>query len=325
MSPDRRDFLRRTGGCLAQLALLEAAGWTGAELFADDGSRAVVRREPWGRLEEVDDGVWALVSTPLEDRLTLCNGGIVEGRDAVVLVEAFASTEGNLWMAEQARRLTGRWPDHVVVTHYHGDHVGGLAGGADAEQPPSAHMTAETREATRRQAQAGEAQPLLQALEGVVVLPDDRETEVDLGGRRLRLVPRSGHTASDVTVEVDDPSVVFCGDLVWHRYFPNFVDARPAELTPAVRGLIRSRDTTYVPGHGPLADPAELAAFVDFLEVLEDHARAAHAAGRSAEEAAATLELPSHVADWYMFSREYPARAMAAWYRDLGHSREEGA
>jgi len=40
-----------------------------------------------------------------------------------------------------------------------------------------------------------------------------RPTEVDLGDRSLIIVPRRGHTASDVTIEISDPSVVFCGDL----------------------------------------------------------------------------------------------------------------
>ena len=80
---DRRTFLTRTGGCLAQLAVLDAMGWMGPGLFAADRPTRIVQEVPWGRLEEVAEGVWALISTPLEDRRTLCNGGIVEGRDGV--------------------------------------------------------------------------------------------------------------------------------------------------------------------------------------------------------------------------------------------------
>lgn len=314
---DRRTFLTRTGGCLAQLAVLDAMGWMGPGLFAADRPTRIVQEVPWGRLEEVAEGVWSLISTPLEDRRTLCNGGIVQGRDGVVMIEAFASDEGAVWMAERARALTGRWPDHVVVTHYHGDHVAGLAGARSTEGPPGAHLTAVTRDLTREQALSGDATALVEALEGVTLVPADSEVRLDLGGRVLRLVPRSGHTASDVTVELEDPSVVFCGDLVWHRYFPNFMDTRPSELTAAVRGLTRERSTTYVPGHGPLSDSADLDRFRDFLEVLESHARTSLEAGRSLEEAAETLVLPEPFAEWYQFSRGYPQRAMERWYRDL--------
>lgn len=323
MATDRRTFLRRGGGCLAQLALLDATGWLGPDLFAQTRPARLAREEPWGRLEEVADGVWALVSTPLQDGLTLCNGGIVRGRDGVAIVEAFASDGGAVWMAEQARELTGRWPDQVVVTHYHSDHVGGLPGFASAgdgtgSMVSESRMTAVTRDLTLEWAVVAEAAELLAALERVTVVPGDAETRLDLGGRVLRIVPRSGHTASDVTVELDDPSVVFCGDLVWHRFFPNFVDARPAELGASVRALTRHRDTIYVPGHGPLADSGELELFRRFLDEVEAHARAAHRTGAGAEEAAASLQLSAPFADWYRFSSGYPYRAMRAWYEELG-------
>ena len=44
---------------------------------------------------------------------------------------------------------------------------------------------------------------------------------------------------SDVSIEVDDPSLVFCGNLVWNGIFPNYVDAAPSALTPSVKALRR--------------------------------------------------------------------------------------
>lgn len=56
---NRRTFLTRTGGCLAQLAVLDAMGWMGPGLFAADRSDRIVQEVPWGRLEDVAEGVWA--------------------------------------------------------------------------------------------------------------------------------------------------------------------------------------------------------------------------------------------------------------------------
>lgn len=314
--PTRRTFLARTGGCLAQLALLDAMGCIGRDLFAADVRSRTVQEVPWGRLERVADGVWAMVSTPLEDRRTLCNGGIVAGSDGVVLVEGFGSPEGASWMAEQARKLTGRWPDHVVVTHYHGDHVTGLTG-LSSPGSSEAHLTAHTRDRAAEQARAAEAGGLVEALERVTLLPPERESRLDLGGRTLRLVPRSGHTGSDVTVEVDDPSVVFCGDLVWHRFFPNYMDARPGALSASVAALTRDRSTTYVPGHGPLADGDELELYRRLLDEVEGQARDAHAAGRTLDEAAEAFRLPAPLSEWFRFSERYPYRALEAWFGEL--------
>ena len=82
----RRDFLGHSGSCAAHIGIMAAASpmwsrlkWGSQERFPVDAS------EPWGRLERISEGIWALVSTPLEDRTTLCNGGIVAGRAGVVV------------------------------------------------------------------------------------------------------------------------------------------------------------------------------------------------------------------------------------------------
>ncbi len=318
-SCSRRTFLGLVGGCAAHLAL--ARGVAGAwprSLFAAGSGARVVQEVPWGRLEEVAPGIWALVSTPMQDRTTLCNGGIVRGRAGVVMVEAFGSPEGAAWMARQARALTGRWPDHVVVTHYHGDHSAGLPGLAELEgASPAVRTTATTRALTRGTALGQEDSALLSALDRVVFLPSLEPTALDLGDRVVDVIPREGHTASDVTVEVGDPSVVFCGDLVWNRFFPNYVDAVPSLLAPSVRALRRPRETVYVPGHGPVADAADLDLYLDLLESLEDYARRAHESGLDAAAAAEGFTLPEPLAEWFQFSTQYPQRALDAWLREL--------
>jgi glyoxylase-like metal-dependent hydrolase (beta-lactamase superfamily II) len=135
---DRRAFLGTTVGaalgCGAHVLAALAGATTGTrQLFAAEPRGVPVRREPWGRLERVADGVWMLISTPLAAdhaiaMRTFSNGGLVAGRDGVLAVEGFASEEGAGWLAGEARRLTGRWPSHVVLTHCHGDHSAGLGG-----------------------------------------------------------------------------------------------------------------------------------------------------------------------------------------------------
>lgn len=343
-SLDRRRFLARVlqaaglGGLVAPALQGSASG-----LFAsspEDSPAPRIRQEtPWGRLEEVADGIWALVSTPLEDATTLCNGGIVAGRDGVLLVEAYGSPEGLLWMARQARARTGRWPDRIVVTHYHGDHTAGLAlvptladsapptatSAAPAADPdaaahpfprPGVLLSGTTRRLTRETARQADDDALLAALARSVLLPETGETSLDLGGRRVRLVSRGGHTPHDVTVEVADPPVLFCGDLVWNRFFPNYVDAIPSRLSASVAALSREPGTVYVPGHGPLATVADLVRYTELLERVQAAAVQARERGWSAAEAAAKLTLPGPLADWFRFSPAYPERAVRAWFRE---------
>src|SRR5690349_24742938 len=92
----RRDFVARSGTCAAHLALAAAvapdalrAAWAHAPLGT------VVAREPFGSLEQVADGIWALISTPLGgDSTTVSNGGLIRGRSGVIAIEGFNRPAG---------------------------------------------------------------------------------------------------------------------------------------------------------------------------------------------------------------------------------------
>ncbi|MDX1492939.1 MAG: MBL fold metallo-hydrolase [Longimicrobiales bacterium] len=307
----RRGFLRRSATHLAQVGLATAA-WpelTRALVHAQERF-PVVAAEPWGRIFRLGDGVWSLISNPLRDRTTLCNGGIVAGRNGVVVIEAFGSGEGYDWMADQARRLTGRDPTHVVVTHYHSDHTAGL--GAAGRSGVEVLATPVTRDETRTNQNV--PNPVLNR---ATPLDTIRPTEIDLGDRSLILVPRRGHTDSDVTVEVAEPSVVFCGDLVWNEMFPNYVDATPSRLTQAVTLIRASQAATYVPGHGPLVDGPALERYLDLLLHVEAAAMEAVQDGLTAAEAGAAYRLPEGYRDWTIFNDDYFTRAIRAWMEEL--------
>jgi len=311
----RRAFLQGAGSCVAHMGLMSAAtAWLPRSLWAAQERFPVVARESWGRLEKVADGVWALVSTPLEgDRTTLCNGGIVAGRAGVLVVEAFGTDAGSEWMAAQARALTGRAPTHVVLTHYHSDHTAGVRGAMR-----TADVTLLATAVTRDQVEERNQDPPKEILDGATLLDPRRPTEIDLGGRSVLVVPRRGHTDSDVSLEIQDPSVVFCGDLVWNRMFPNYVDAIPTRLTANVRLLRTLGASTYVPGHGPLADAADLERYQTLLDDVEAAARRAVERGTSAEDAGAAYRIPGSLGEWTLFNPAYFSRAIGAWMKELG-------
>ena len=323
----RRAFLAAGASCGAHLLLLARSSPAAAlSAWGTRHQERIVAQEAWGRLEQLAPGVWALVSTPLQDRLTLCNGAIVAGRDRLVVVEAFASAAGARWLLDQAERLAGRRVDDVVVTHYHADHTGGIGSGgvvspgASGRTGPGLRATTATLELVRADDVRRERAPDAEragTLTGAAPLSGERDTELDLGGRTLRLVPRTGHTASDVSIELDDPSIVIAGDLLWNGMFPNYVDATPSALARSVRALVRERETVYVPGHGPIADGAAVARYLEVLDLVEAAARRAHARGVPAVEAAREFTLPATLGPWYMFSPRFYEVALGAWEREL--------
>ncbi len=318
MNISRRRFVSVSASCTSYLA---AAGpllpgplmrrWSATD------TRRVVAQEPFARIEEVGSGMFAIVSTPLGgDYTTVCNGGIIAGSAGTVVVEAFASPAGAAWAAQRARELTGRWPTHVVVSHYHGDHSAGPAGFLRGdEDAPALSATAATRDLVLGGRADEEARA---AWADVVVLPADAETEIDLGDRSVTVVPRTGHTASDLSVEVDGgEGPVWCGDLVWNAMFPNYMDAVPSRLSRSVRALQAIPADVFVPGHGPLSDADSMSRYVALIDSVEAAARDARTRGMNAEDAARQYEAPEQLGEWVLFSPNYYQRAIEAWLKEL--------
>ena len=318
MNLTRREFLTQSGSCAAHLALVAATVPLASRLdWARATSGAVVAREPFGALEKIADGVWALISTPLSgDRTTLSNGGIIAGTHGVLAIEGFNQPQGAQWLAGKARELTGRWPTHVALTHYHADHANGVAGYFGGADHPNLRATERTRALVLERNKPADA-ARADVLGDATLLSPTENSSLDLGGRAVRVVPRSGHTESDVSLELDDPGIVFCGDLFWNAMFPNYVDAIPTKLAVSVRALRRDGDTVYVPGHGSIGRTADYDRYIGMLETVEHGARAGYAAGTPAADAARAFTLPSSLGPWTLFGATFYQRAFEAWYRDL--------
>ncbi len=317
----RRDFLKVSGGCVAHVLLSSACASVGTRERWTAPLQPALVTTPFAHLDAIARDTWAVISTPLGgDRTTFGNGGIIAGRNGVIAVEGFYRPAGATWLAERARELTGRWPTHVVLTHYHLDHAGGVHGYAHDGSAPVLHSTADTR----RLALAGGpvAPPKDPALErafaDVVIVDARRTSRIDLGNRVVELVPLRGHTASDLALVDDEAGVTFTGDLLWNGMFPNFVDAAPSQLiasmTQLAKNSTRSRHA-FVPGHGGMADPTSVARYLDLLNDLGAHAARERAAGRSAVEAAASYRVPPSLGEW-MAGKTGLERAMNAWWRD---------
>ncbi len=310
----RRRFLALSAAGGAGLTLgLPRLGGSGVALAVE---------EPWARLATLGDDVWAVASTPVEsgDWRTGANGGLVAGSERVLAIEAFVEDRGASWVAEVARKLTGRHPTDVLVTHYHGDHTNGLRGYGEGGDPPQLWLTKTTLgliEASDAQRDAPENPARRAMLEAAQLIDESRSTTLDLGKRQVALHPRRGHTASDVTVEIEDPSIVFGGDLLWNGFFPNYRDTIPSPFAASIRAALRDGDAVYVPGHGALADRAAIGRLLTLLDAVEGAARGAHEKGVSAADAAKEFSLPAEVSDWVLFNPRYFEVAIGRWLMEL--------
>jgi glyoxylase-like metal-dependent hydrolase (beta-lactamase superfamily II) len=324
---DRRSLLRCGAYVAASLAAVPAlARWCFAE------ERPAVVTKPFARVEKLADGVWAVVSTPRGPTgfhtETVSNGGIVQGKDRVIAIEGFNTPTGAAWLSELCKTLTGRYPDQVVLTHFHGDHSAGLPGYQRGGECPEIVSTLATRESLlmmhkEREVPKSEVGDKFAKVGRRLLLPDtvlvetQKPTVIDLGGRTVTLVPRAGHTSSDLTIVIDKPHVVFCGDLYFNRLFPNYGDATPTKLNASLKALQGEGYETLVPGHGAIATPKEFATYIEFIGSVEDAARVAIQKGTPAAEAWKTFRVPERLGKWGLYRPDIARRAFEAWEREL--------
>ena len=312
----RRSFIQSSVCGAHMLALAQFNPHLTRRIFQQDEDKNIVVKENCGYIQKLSEGVWALVSTPFDNKdfTTVCNSGIIAGKDRVVVVEAFMQPKGAQWMSEQAFKLTGKRPTDIICTHFHGDHTAGHAGFEHEKQNPNIWLTPFTRKSASAslKKQKGNSE-----FKNVKLLSANQPTKIDLGGKTVTVHPRSGHTDSDVTIEITDPNIVWCGDLFFNRMYPNYGDAKPRQLNEFADKLVRSTDTLYVPGHGPVADAAALTAYRDFLKFVEAAATNSFKSGKAAVEGAKSFELPESLKDWLVWSDDVVIRSYNAWYKTL--------
>ncbi len=331
------EFSRR--GMLAGLAATGAAAGT-LGLSATANARSfpvfgkVVDEQPFARLEELGPGIWGVVSTPLNPDgsfnpaaiATLCNGGIIAGDEKVVAIDGSFQPAGAAWLAAQALKLTGRPVTDVIVTHFHADHTGGLAGYQQGAEGPDIIATAKTnqlifdRYAGPKQTPEGSsfARSAIRPVMPTHIITDETSIiSMNLGGRTIRLHPLKGHTPSDLAVHVEDEPVIFAGDLVWAGLFHNYVDAIPSHLTTSARQLLTDPKQTIVTGHGAIASTGDLGNYLNLLDLVEEKARASYTAGKTPAEGAAGFKVPASLGTWQLFNPRYYETAFEAWRREL--------
>lgn len=327
---NRRRFLTRSSSVAA--AMLVSNHFASRSASAQSHRFGpIVEEKPFGRLQEVGKGVWAVVSTPLnsqgefEHAQTLCNGGFIAGEEKVLAIDAFLQPAGAHWMAEHAARLTGKRPTDVIVTHYHADHSGGLAGYQLGDQGPEIIATETTRQLINERYGVGrpqEGEPFAKPATRVVgptqiLLDETKPVKLDLGGRSVTIEPLSGHTPSDIAIHLDDLPIIFAGDLVWYGLFHNYVDAIPSQLRTSVEKLLKDPQKLIITGHGEIGMASELNHYLELLNLVEDQAKAAHQAGKTAAEGAMDFSIPASMGEWILFNPRYYETAFNAWYREL--------
>lgn len=216
------------------------------------------------RAVQVAEDVWfvqgeAALGTSA-NRNFISNAGFVVTDDGVVVVDALGSPALANELIGEIRRVTAKPIRHVIVTHFHADHIYGLqafkAAGAEIIAHPSGREYLNSDAAQRRlDASRLELSPWIDErtrLVGADRWLDADELVLRVGSWDFRIRHAGpAHTPEDLVVHVPKRSVLFAGDLVFRGRLPFVGQADSRHWIESLSGLIDARPRLVLPGHGP--------------------------------------------------------------------------
>lgn len=248
------------------------------------------------------------------------NTGFIVGRRGVVVIDSGANLRQGKAILAAIRQVTRRPVILLIDTHPHPQNVLGNAAFARRRIPILATaMTAEKmNERCPRCLEHLTASVGAEAMAGSeIVLPQQRitaETTVDLGDRRVRVIPTGwGHSEGDLVV-LDEPSgVLFTADLVYAGQIPHLSEARIEGWLKALDLLLTLPARQVVPGRGPLGTPQAIEDFRRYLATLYACVVADYRAGRTLDETLNRLDL-SEFHNWQGYAERHPLNIQHVWY-----------
>ena len=266
-------MLRSSWKALLVLTVAFAVGAAGAQ----QAPRPV---EP----QQVSPSAWfvqgeAALGSPA-NRNFISNAGFVVTPAGVVVIDALGSPQLARELIAAIAKITPKPITHVILTHYHADHIYGLQEfrkrGAKiiAQRGALEYLNSEIA-ASRLAASRVELAPWIDE-KTELVRPDqllDGPGEVEVGGVRFLLKPVGpAHTPEDQVIWLPSERVLFAGDLVFRGRIPYVGQADSRHWIAALGDMLKLEPKVMVPGHGAVSTTArqDLELTRDYLVFLRD-------------------------------------------------------
>jgi glyoxylase-like metal-dependent hydrolase (beta-lactamase superfamily II) len=227
------------------------------------------------------------------------NVGIVVGSRATLVIDPGLGRRNGETVLREVAKVSKNTELYIASTHFHPEHTTGyVAFPASAKYIDSTVQEAEFEQNGMQMVQAfsGRSATTGEILKDAVRRPAaitfDREYMLDLGGVRVRfIVVGPTHTRGDTGFFVEGDNVLFAGDVVMNE---SFVAATNVSSTKTWLTAFDTFDAlkpqTVVPSHGAVGPGTIVATNRDWMRAVQARALALKAEGKSADEAASTVQ-----------------------------------
>ena len=245
---------------------------------------------------KLTDHVWAI---PDFNVGLVPNVGIIVGTKATLVVDTGLGPKNGETIVREMKKVSRNADEYLVLTHYHPEHSLGATAFKGAkllmtriQQQDMAELGKQIQDTF-----AGRSAVTAELLSGAVYptpdIPFDREYRLDLGGVHARLMwrgPAAMHTRGDTMVFVEEDRVLFTGDVVMsHRFLAAKNNSSITTWLSTLDELATLGPAKVVPSHGSIGDTTLIARDRAFLQAVQARVGELKRAGKSNDEAVATV------------------------------------
>lgn len=231
------------------------------------------------KINKISDNVYMLVGQG-------GNIGVSVGEDGVFIIDdQFAPLSSKIITA--IRTLSDKPIKFLANTHWHGDHTGGNVNFQKEGAVIMAHDNVRKR-LKETPGRDGSMKPK----EALPVITFNDKMSLHINGEEIAIFhPDNAHTDGDAILYFTESNVLHTGDTYFKGWYP-YIDLGSGGSVNGYIEAVKSSlmliddNTKIIPGHGPISNKKEYAAFLDMMQGLKTIILAEIEKGQTEEDVA---------------------------------------